>query len=300
MLAAFTLATRPCDTNASFGLDRVCSLPLAGSSDQVIQSAVTAVAIFLVVLVVGRISRTIVMRALRRAETDVQVRTLVSNVMLAATIIVAVIGAFASGFGFSVVLTFGGLASLAIGLAFQDLLRNVLAGIFLLLERPFRLGDVVSVDEVTGTVQTIELRTTSLRLGDGRLAVMPNLNMFTKTVINATALERRQYLVSVWVPEGADLEALIEAARRATAQVPEVLGEPRPAIQPRSESDGRISLQAQYWLDDRSHDPDAVGVQVFRAVHAAVHRAGGGEQPGPSASPAPRPAGDPARDPPAR
>ncbi len=177
-----------------------------------------------------------------------------------------------------VVLTFGGLASLAIGLAFQDLLRNVLAGIFLLIERPFRLGDEVSVDDVTGIVQTIELRTTALRLGDGRLAVMPNLTMFSRTVINATALERRQYTVSVWVPEGADLEALIEAARSAVAQVPEVLREPGPAVQPRSESDGRVSLQAHYWLDYRSHDPDAVGLQVFRAVHAAAHRAAGAEQ----------------------
>src|SRR5260370_33019046 len=105
MPVVVTLAARTCDTNASFGLDRVCSLPLAGSSDQVIQAAVTAVAIFVVGMVVGRISRTIGMRTLRRAEADVQVRTLGNNVMLAATISVAVIRPFASRFAIGVRLT---------------------------------------------------------------------------------------------------------------------------------------------------------------------------------------------------
>ena len=168
--------------------------------------ALWGMAIFAIVLVAGRISRGIVHHALDRANTDAQVRTLVNNVMVAATLVLAVLaGITGVGVPLSVLLTFGGLTSLAIGLAFQDVLRNVLAGIFLLIERPFLIGDLVTIGELTGKVQTIELRTTSLRLGDGRLAVIPNLTAFNGNVINASASEVRQFTVAVWVPPERDL-----------------------------------------------------------------------------------------------
>src|SRR5207249_3391817 len=99
----------------------------------------------------------------------------------------------------SVLLTFGGLASLAVGLAFQDVLRNILAGIFLLIEQPFRIGDHISVETQSGVVETIQLRTTGLRTEDGRLAIVPNLSCFSNTVVNQSAYPTRRFTVSLRV-----------------------------------------------------------------------------------------------------
>src|SRR5258708_27818871 len=177
------LADVSCKQDASLGLGYRCNIPPqgGGSPGALVQDLIQALAVIAIVVVAGRIVRAIVARGMSHAEVDRQVTTLVHNLLTAAIAVIAGFGGLtAAGLSINVLLTFGGLTSLAIGLAFQDLLRNILAGIFLLVERPFRIGDVITVGDLTGSVQTIELRTTALRLGDGRLAVLPNLSAFNQ------------------------------------------------------------------------------------------------------------------------
>ena len=119
------------------------------------------------------------------------------------------------GVNVAVILTAAGVGTVAIGLAFQDLLRNVLAGIWLLLEQPFRLGDTITVMDQTGAVQNITLRTTTLRTGIGELAILPNLTVFTGIVINTTHYDTRRLTVGVRIPADIDLTELMRRARDA-------------------------------------------------------------------------------------
>ena len=159
----------------------------------VVQGFLQGLFMFLVVFAAGRVLQRLTLRTLTRTTSDAQLRTLIRNVFVIATLTVASLSAVtAAGLDIKVLLTFGGLASLALGLAFQDLLRNILAGIFLLVERPFRIGDLITVGDLTGSVQTIQLRTTAMRTTDGRLAIVPNVTAFNGTVVNATAYDQRQ------------------------------------------------------------------------------------------------------------
>ena len=81
-------------------------------------------------------------------------------------------------------LTFLGALSLAITFAIQDVLKNLVAGLYLLWERPFLIGDSIKVKEVSGTVEDIQVRTTVLRAENGQLIVVPNGVLFTEIVIN--------------------------------------------------------------------------------------------------------------------
>jgi small conductance mechanosensitive channel len=234
-----------------------------------------ALVLLLIVVVSGRIVRGVVVHALERSRADAQLLTLARNVLVAATTVIAILAALtAVGLPLSVLLTFGGLASLAVGLAFQDLLRNVLAGIFLLVERPFVLGDLITVisppAELTGTVQTIQLRTTSLRLADGRLAVIPNLNAFNGSVINANAYDLRQFTVSVWLSSDSDIEAAMHTARDILDGLAEVEKEPQPKIVPDVVIDVGVTLKCQYWLRYHDHDPDAVAADVVQRLSAQL------------------------------
>jgi small-conductance mechanosensitive channel len=76
-----------------------------------------------------------------------------------------------------------GVLGLAVSLALQDVLKNVVAGIYLLIERPFRPGEIVKVRDFVGTVETVELRTTTLR-SDGELVYVPNAILFAEVLIN--------------------------------------------------------------------------------------------------------------------
>jgi small conductance mechanosensitive channel len=236
-----------------------------------VQNLLQGVTIFVVVLLVGRFSRRFAVRALDRTGTDAQLRTLVNNVFLIVTLTVAALaGLTAGGLSINVLLTFGGLASLALGLAFQDLLRNVLAGIFLLIERPFRIGDWIIVGDHAGSVQTIQLRTTALRTADGRLAILPNLEAFSGTVINATAFDVRRHSVAVRLAPGAELRQAIDGIRAVLDGSAEVATSPAPAVLPRMDSDGGITLVCRYWVEYRTHEPDALAGVLVERIHDAL------------------------------
>jgi small conductance mechanosensitive channel len=236
-----------------------------------LERLVWPVFVLVVAIVAMRVVRSIAERAIARGGADPQIHALVHNILVAVGVAVAVGAALnAEGLDLNIFLTIGGLSTLAVGLAFQDLLRNILAGILLLLERPFRIGDVVTVGDLTGSVATIQLRTTALRLADGRLAILPNLDAFNKAIINLSAFETRQFTVTVWVPNGADLEAAIRSARTVLDETPEAVAEPPPRIQPAVDIDGGVTLQCQYWLEYRGCDPDAVAASVVRRLQAGL------------------------------
>jgi len=207
---------------------------------------------------------------MRRSKADRQVRTLVRNLITATTYVVAVISALVVyGVNVAVILTAAGVGTVAIGLAFQDLLRNVLAGIWLLLEQPFKLGDTITVLDQTGAVQNITLRTTTLRTGIGELAILPNLTVFTGIVINTTHYDTRRLTVGVRVPADTDLTDLMRRARAAVEGVPGI--EPQPAIIFEPILDREVPvLQCHFWVDRREQDLDAVTTAVAEALWPVV------------------------------
>jgi small conductance mechanosensitive channel len=242
------------------------------------------IVLFLLVVFIARLVRGFVCRAMLRADADAQVTTLVRNALLLGGYVIALGTAFvAAGLNLSVVLTLGGATSIVLGLALQDLLRNVIAGTFILVERPFRIGDVITVDTVTGNVQSISLRTTSLRLPNGQQAVIPNLIVFSNRVINVTAFDRRQFTVSVWIPLDVDVEAVLKAARAELEAIPELAPDPPPRIQPDVAIDGGVTLNCQYWLDYREVDADAITAALVQRLAAVVEAVQSGRTPEPPA-----------------
>jgi len=272
------LAEQHCSNGHAEPINQLCNL-VDPANHPVLEALFSRVAwpifVLLLVLVLSRVARHLVMGTLERTQADAQVRTLIKNIMVIAGWLVAVFGGFyALGVDLTIFLTVGGLGTLVVGLAFQDLLRNVLAGMFLLLEKPFRIGDVVTIGDLTGSVVTIQLRTTAIKLPDGQLAVVPNLSAFNQTVINVTAFEHRRFSVNLWVPIGTDLEVLLPALREQL-HTPEIAAEPAPRIQPTVDIDGGVTLQCQFWLDSRAHDADAVQALLVRRLYAAAERVAG-------------------------
>jgi len=259
------IATTPtCDSSNWFNF--VCtaiqSRDQSGLIGPFVQHLLSAVAIFIVVYLLGRVTRMLVIWAMRRGKADRQVRTLVRNLIIVTTYVVAVISALVVyGVNVAVILTAAGVGTVAIGLAFQDLLRNVLAGIWLLLEQPFRLGDTITVLDQTGAVQNITLRTTTLRTGVGELAILPNLTVFTGIVINSSHYDTRRLSVGVRLPPGADLADMMRLARKAVEQTPGVDDKPGIAFEPILDGEAPV-LRCSFWVDQREQDPDAVTVAV--------------------------------------
>ena len=113
-----------------------------------------------------------------------------------------------------------GIGGVAVGFAFRDILQNALAGVLILLTRPFRIGDQVVAGGYEGTVEDIQVRATTIRTYDNRRAVIPNTALFTDKVLVNTAFDKRRLSVRVGVGNGDDLaeaKRVIEAAVRGAA-----------------------------------------------------------------------------------
>src|SRR5438132_5057362 len=83
-------------------------------------------------------------------------------------------------------LAIAGSVGLAFSLAIQDILKNFFSGVYLLLERPFRVGDTIRVKDQLGVVENIGVRTTLLRTTDDVLVLVPNATVFGEVVTNHT------------------------------------------------------------------------------------------------------------------
>lgn len=89
------------------------------------------------------------------------------------------------GIGWTAVAAALGLIGLAITVSLQDVLKNFVAGVYLLLERPFRIGDQVRIKDFKGTVEDVGLRTTCLRTEDGSQVIIPNATIFVEVMVNS-------------------------------------------------------------------------------------------------------------------
>jgi small-conductance mechanosensitive channel len=232
-------------------------------------------AILVVAVVLARVLRSLVRRAMRRARVDQQVTLLVTRLVFLGTIFIGIIGFFARWIG-SPAYVFGsfGILALAFSLAFQDILKNFIAGVFLLLERPFKIGDEITVDGHTGTVDNVEIRTTTLRTEDGEEVLIPNSLVYTETIVNRSRYPTRMFTLTAKLPPGEPVDGAVERIRARLEALPEVAKEPPPQVGLLPNIDGGVMIEVRYWLDYRRHDSVAVraalGAQIYGALQASA------------------------------
>ncbi len=123
-----------------------------------------------------------------------------------------------------------GAAGLAIGLGFQGSLANLAAGVMLLVFRPFKVGDSIVVSGQSGTVDAIDLFTTSIDTADNRRIIIPNGAIFGTTIENTTHHPHRRTDITVVVAGSHDLDATRRALADSIRGIEGVLHEPAPAV----------------------------------------------------------------------
>jgi small-conductance mechanosensitive channel len=208
---------------------------------------------------------------LRRSRVDPQFALLAVRLIYLAVLLVGLVVFFSFWVG-NLTLVFGGFGvfALAFSLAFQDILKNFIAGVFLLLERPFRLGDEITVDGRTGVVENVQMRTTTLRSPEGEEILIPNSVVYTTTLVNRTRFPSRMFTVTAKIPTGVELDGLREKVRESLQRNEAILKDPAPQVGVQSNIDAGLTLEVRYWLDYRKNDPLAVqaiiGQQIYQAI----------------------------------
>jgi len=235
---------------------------------------VEGILLLLLSFVIASLVRRTLRNQLKRPHIDQQVALLISRIVYLAVVLLGVIAFFTRWFG-SPALVFGGFGflALAFSLAFQDILKNFIAGLFMLLERPFRLGDEITVDNHTGIVENIEMRATTLRTSEGEQVITPNSLVYTGTIINRTRYPTRLFTLTAKIPTGVPLDGLAEKLKDEIQGRPDIAKDPPPHVALQPNIDGGLTLEVRYWLDYRRNDPLAVQAAIGRQVYQAIQSA---------------------------
>lgn len=141
-----------------------------------------------------------------------------------------------------------GVGSVAIGFAFRDILQNFLAGILLLLNEPFRIGDQIVVGDFEGTVEDIETRATTIRTYDGRRVVIPNGDLFVDSVMVNTAFEHRRIEYDVLVGNDSDIAMTKRLILDAIGSTNGILREPAPDALVIDLNQFGILIRVRWWI----------------------------------------------------
>ena len=190
-------------------------------------------------------------------------------------------------FGFLVVITIAlpsmkpvdiftslGVGSVAIGFAFKDILQNWIAGFFILVRRPFHRGDQIKIGDVEGTVQAVETRATLVKTYSGRLVIIPNSDIYTRTVTVHTAYESRRTEIVVPVGMGVDLDEAMDVFRKAVLSVENVLEDPPPDILPWEFNSNNVNVRVRWWMKSQRTYEVHTRAAVVIAIKAAAEKAG--------------------------
>lgn len=174
------------------------------------------------------------------------------------------------GFQTTSVITVLGAASLAIGLALQGALSNVAAGVMVLMLRPYRVGDFVTIAGKSGTVKRLDMFNTELLDPDGLKIVVPNGKALGDVIVNTTDIGDRRYELNLRTAYDADFDLVVETMKAVAAADPRVLPAPTPwaaitDLQPDAAiATLRIWMKTDVYWDARY----AVARQVVEALRA--------------------------------
>ena len=166
----------------------------------------------------------------------------------------------------------GGAIALGFGFGAQNLCSNLISGAIILVARPYKLGDIVEVDGMAGTVLAIGLRATEVLTYDGVNLLVPNSKFLADTIVNRTNYDRSlRGLVTIAAAYDADTRLVDETLRAAAAAHPAVIQTPGKAPWTIFDDFGPSGLVFKlfFWVDTTRHNVAATASDVRHAVLAA-------------------------------
>lgn len=217
----------------------------------------------------GVIKRILNQKVLPRFVNDSGLRYTLSRM---SQYVVVVIGVFISfsflGINMTGLAVIFGFLSVGIGFGLQNVTSNFISGLIVLFERPISVGDRVSVNEVEGDVEEINIRSTKVKTLDNISIIVPNSEFVSKNVINFSHGDPTYRLsVNVGVSYASDLEKVLKALDEVAKDSNDVLKHPKHDVQLRSFGDSSWDMKLLVWIPDVKNR-----YQVLNKLNQAIVR----------------------------
>ncbi|MBW4518674.1 MAG: mechanosensitive ion channel family protein [Scytolyngbya sp. HA4215-MV1] len=167
-----------------------------------------------------------------------------------------------------------GLSSVAVGFAFQDIFKNFLAGILLLLNEPFRVGDQVIINNFEGTVESITIRSTQIRTYQDEQIVIPNAIVFTNPVHVLTRYPFRRTDLTIGLSYDTPLPKARQVLLGAIVDIEGIMPKPAAEVDVIGFGESSIGFVVRYWTLPQKAHVRRIQSQVVLALKQACDQAG--------------------------
>jgi potassium efflux system protein len=148
------------------------------------------------------------------------------------------------------------VAALSVGLGFglQEIFANFVSGIILLFERPIRVGDIVTIGDVSGKISRIHMRATTLIDFDQKELIVPNKTFITTQLVNWTLSDRITRVgFTVGIAYDADIELAHEVMLETVRTTPLILQEPEPSVLLLAFADSALKFSISFYVSETAH-----------------------------------------------
>jgi len=229
---------------------------LAIGTIETLSGVLIFVGTLLLLYVVGRATVVpLANRLLKRRGLDDHARKPLLKLVWFVVVFLAIAVAFgAAGYGsfLSSLAVIAAAATLAVGFALQDVLKNFIAGVFIFSEKPFRIGDWIEWNDHEGVVEDISLRVTRVRTFDNELLTVPNTDLTNGVVKNPVAKEQLRVKFTFGISYDDDIDRASEIVVEEARAHDEILDDPEPSVRLTELGDSHVGLQSRIWIDQPS------------------------------------------------
>jgi small-conductance mechanosensitive channel len=227
--------------------------------------------IILIIIIARFIRRMIRSHLLVHTSLDIgQQYALERGIQYVVLVVGLVIGLQSLGLNLSTLMVMGGAVGFGIGLGFQTVANNFVAGIILLIERSIKVGDRVEVGELNGDVIHIGPRATYIRTNDNINVIVPNAEFTEKRVINWTAEDRQiRFSIPVGVSYGSNPEQVRDILLRVASEHPDVLQNPKPDVIFIGFGESSLDFELRVWTIRRVQTPQILKSELYFPIFRA-------------------------------
>ena len=173
-----------------------------------------------------------------------------TGVLLVAVVVAAGFAGFTRFLSGSTLLA--AAATVALGFAAQEAIANFIAGVFIVRDRQFNIGDWIEWDDNVGVIDEITFRVTRIRTFDNEMVTVPNADLASSVVTNRMRNDSLRVTCEFGVEYEADLQVVTEILLSVADEHPRILEEPSPSVQVAELAGDSIDLQARFWVADPS------------------------------------------------
>lgn len=240
-----------------------------------LQRLIIGLLVFAVGYLVTRLVQILVVRALRRTPGGATVEHALSRVIAVVGVTLSLLTAFSTmGVDINALIAALGLTSLAIGLALKDTIENTITGVLLLIQRPFKVGDIIKVSDMTGTVTDVAIRTTNLKTFDGLHVLIPNRHVYNEVITNWTYYPQRRVTMTVGVAYETDLARAYRVLSEAVAAAAGVLAEPASSVSFEGFDEISIRMVFRFWIEWQTTNAVELQTELTRVIMDVARREG--------------------------